>query len=36
VNERLRYVGRDDCGKSVYVSVAPGGILEVLADRATC
>lgn len=33
MNEGLRYAGRDEYGKGVYVSAAPGGILEALADR---
>jgi hypothetical protein len=33
VNEHVRYAGRDACGKSLYVSAAPGGMLEALADR---
>lgn len=30
---RPRYVGRDSDGRHVYVSAAPGGILEALADE---
>ncbi|MEU5366952.1 hypothetical protein ABZ354_26385 [Streptomyces sp. NPDC005925] len=33
MNGDFRYVGPDDCGKSVYVSTAPGGMLEAVADK---